>query len=170
MANTYVQIGSTVTVGSGGAASIDFTSIPGTYTDLVVKASLRGTSASYWNNTLLRFNGSSSNYTQRILANADGSAVSAAVSVTSINYIYEVGASSTATTFGNAEIYIPNYTAAINKSVSIDTVTENNGTQILLGLTAGLWSDTSAITSIKLTADVAYAQYSTATLYGIKKN
>ena len=36
MANTYVAI-ATVTVGSGGAASIDFTSIPATYTDLVVK-------------------------------------------------------------------------------------------------------------------------------------
>jgi hypothetical protein len=35
MANTYTLIASSVTVGSGGAANIEFTSIPATYTDLV---------------------------------------------------------------------------------------------------------------------------------------
>ena len=40
MANTFVLLAST-TVGSGGASSIDFTSIPATYTDLVVKVSGR---------------------------------------------------------------------------------------------------------------------------------
>ena len=40
MAVTHNLI-STITVGSGGAASIDFTSIPQTYTDLLVKISLR---------------------------------------------------------------------------------------------------------------------------------
>jgi hypothetical protein len=42
MANTYEAI-ATVEVGSGGAADIEFTSIPGTYTDLVLKLSARGT-------------------------------------------------------------------------------------------------------------------------------
>ena len=45
MANTFEQI-TTVTVGSGGASSIDFTSIPQTYTDLVIKTSARNTSTS----------------------------------------------------------------------------------------------------------------------------
>jgi hypothetical protein len=36
MATTYEIIAS-VTVGSGGAANIEFTSIPATYTDLVLK-------------------------------------------------------------------------------------------------------------------------------------
>jgi hypothetical protein len=40
MANTYEAI-ATVTVGSGGATDIEFTSIPGTYTDLLIKSSLR---------------------------------------------------------------------------------------------------------------------------------
>jgi hypothetical protein len=40
MALTYTAI-KTVTVGSGGAANIDFTSIPQTYTDLVLKVSAR---------------------------------------------------------------------------------------------------------------------------------
>jgi hypothetical protein len=39
MANTYEAI-ATVEVGSGGAADIEFTSIPGTYTDLAIKRSL----------------------------------------------------------------------------------------------------------------------------------
>jgi hypothetical protein len=36
MANTYEAI-ATVEVGSGGASTIDFTSIPSTYTDLVLR-------------------------------------------------------------------------------------------------------------------------------------
>ena len=40
MAVTFTQIAS-VTVGSGGAASIDFTSIPSTYTDLCIKTSIK---------------------------------------------------------------------------------------------------------------------------------
>ena len=42
MANTYVLISSS-TVGSGGAASIDFSSIPATYTDLVLKLCMTNT-------------------------------------------------------------------------------------------------------------------------------
>jgi hypothetical protein len=67
------------------------------------------------------------------------------------------------------EIYFPNYASATNKSFSIDSVTENNATLANQFLTAGLWSNTAAITSITLLAasgNLAY--YSTASLYGIK--
>ena len=80
----------------------------------------------------------------------------------------KVGA--TASTFGNAEIYIPNYASSNNKSVSADFVSETNAADAIFGLTAGLWANTSAITSIKLTPAAAFAQYSTATLYGIKNS
>ena len=43
MASTYIPI-ATVTVGSGGATNIEFTSIPNTYTNLIILTSLRGTS------------------------------------------------------------------------------------------------------------------------------
>ena len=50
MANTYIKIASN-TVGSGGVSSITFSSIPQTYTDLVIKASVR-TSRGFTNDAL----------------------------------------------------------------------------------------------------------------------
>jgi hypothetical protein len=80
----------------------------------------------------------------------------------------------TASTFSNGEFYIPNYASANNKSVSFDSVTENNkATDQILALNAGLWADSAAITSIKLEVNGGtynISQYSSATLYGIKNS
>ncbi len=165
MANTYTLI-SSVTVGSGGAASIDFTSIPATYTDLFVKISARTNRAAPVDGVNISFNGSTSSFTGRYLE-SDGSS---AYSGTSTRFAASaVGNTATASTFGNSDIYIPNYTSSNNKSFSGDTVTENNATSALADLVAVLWSNTSAITSIALTPLVGttFDQYSTAYLYGI---
>jgi hypothetical protein len=157
---------------NASAASVTFASIPQSgYTDLKIVASSRDTNTgAYWSNIFLTFNNNTANYSTRLLGNADGSAVSATSgSSTYIQYGYSVSPSSTASTFSNTEIYIPNYTGNTNKSVSIDSVTENNGTQILLSLAAGLWSNTAAITSITLTAanSSSFTANSTFSLYGI---
>ena len=169
MANTYTLIASS-TVGAGGATSVEFTSIPSTYTDLLVKISSRDTqTTAYWSNIFFTFNNSASGYSERILANTDGSVVSAnKTSQAQLSYVYGTDTSSTSSTFGNSEIYIPNYTSSNNKSVSMDSVSENNGTQIILGLAAGLWANSAAITSIKFTPNTKFAQYATFYLYGIK--
>ena len=171
MATTYVQI-ATVSVGSGGAATVDFTSIPSTYTDLLIKMSLRGPTgyASDTMDTYLRFNGTTTNYSDKLLYGTGSAAASISETPTGINFRV-VGKNSTASTFGNAEAYIPNYTASVNKSVSIDAVTENNATSVLTQLEAGLWSNTAAINQITLVPfTTGFAQYSTATLYGISKS
>lgn len=160
---------SAVTVGSGGAATIDFTSIPSTYTDLVLKASLRGPTgyASDTMDTYLRFNGTTTNYSDRLLYGTGSAAASLSETPTGINFRV-VGQNSTASTFGNAEIYIPNYAGSTNKSVSVDAVTENNATSVLTQLEAGLWSNTAAINQITLVPfTTGFAQYSTAYLYGV---
>ena len=74
-----------------------------------------------------------------------------------------------ANSFSNSSWYIPNYTSSNFKSVSVDTLTGNNGADILMGFTAGLFSSTSAITSIKIKNEAAslYVQNTTAYLYGI---
>ena len=78
---------------------------------------------------------------------------------------------STASTFGSTEIYIPNYASANYKSYSIDSTEEENNATSYMQLYAGLWSDTSAITQVTLTFSTGdAAQYSTATLYGIKSS
>jgi hypothetical protein len=77
---------------------------------------------------------------------------------------------STASTFSNSSFYIPNYADSNNKTVSIDSVTENNGTIAFLGLSAFLWSNTAAITTVQLRLGYGnFVQHTTATLYGIKK-
>ena len=163
----------TVTVGSGGAASIEFTNIPQTYTDLVIKASLRDTRTdSPVTDVALTFNNSATGYSMRMIYGDGSSAGSASSSGASrITGFYENTNQTTSNTFSNNEIYIPNYTSSNNKSTSIDGVTENNATTIYASLVAGLWANSSAITSIKLVPAVgslSYVQYSTATLYGIK--
>jgi hypothetical protein len=170
---TYKKIAS-VTVGSGGAASIDFTSIPATYTDLLVMFSGRGDAPNTQASVTIQFNANASSYASRWVR-GNGSAASSGVDTYGTDEIYigEVpAATATTSTFGNACIYIPNYTVAANKSVSIDMVSENNATQAWTYLTAGLWSNTDSITSIKLLHQGAaiFVQHSTATLYGIKKD
>lgn len=168
MANTY-QLISSVTVGSGGAASIDFTSIPATYTDLVVKMSLRGTSAATYAAVKVQFNGSTSNLSCKQLF-GDGASANSSSSATQILFDTDA-ANNTASTFGNHEMYIPNYAGSTNKSVSIDSVMEQNGTTAYAELVAGLWANTSAINQVTIAPTANnFAQHSSAYLYGIKNS
>ena len=169
MANTYIPI-ATVIVGSGGAANIEFTSIPATYTDLAIAFSIRGTLNAGSGVTYLQFNNdtTSANYVYKRLLGSG----SAASSAGGDDYIVDVvqGDNATANTFGSEYIYIPNYAGSTYKSVSNDFVGENNGTLAYMGFMAFLWESTSAITSIKLSGNGSLKQYSSATLYGIKKD
>jgi len=172
MANTFELI-SSVTVGSGGAASIDFTSIPSTYTDLCLKWSLRSSrSADVGDEIFVKFNGNGSSYSSRYLLGYGNSTGSGTGGSTQINRTWADSNNATSSTFANGEIYIPNYAGSNYKSASIDSVTENNATSVYTSLTAGLWSNTAAITQITLTPEVGpnWLQYSTAYLYGISKN
>lgn len=169
MANTYEAI-ATVTVGSGGAATIDFTSIPGTYTDLLVKISGRNTSSGRFINVTFNSDTTAANYEGRYIEGNGASASSAADQDQTVGYVSV--SSYTASTFGNSEFYIPNYAnTSTYKSFSADGVMENNATTAFMGLFAGLWKSNSAITSISLAlSSNNFAQYSTATLYGIKNS
>lgn len=168
MANTYTLIASS-TVGSGGAASIDFSSIPSTYTDLVLKLSTRTAAAVTLQAINISFNGSTSSFTSRTLEAEVPAVASFSNGANLVGYAN--GGSSTASTFNNLEIYIPNYAGSNNKSYSVDTVLEQNATYGVLTLSAGLRSNTAAITSISfaLTAN-NFAEYSTAYLYGISNS
>ena len=162
---TYTLI-SSVTVGSGGAANIEFTSIPSTYTDLVIKNSLRATGAT--SGGFLTFNNNTTGYSERLLYGTGSASGSANNSGAGFVWAFETVLSTyTANTFSNGDIYIPNYTSSNYKSVSVDNVQENNATASDQYLVAGLWSNTSAITSIKLASGSTFAQHSTAYLYGI---
>jgi hypothetical protein len=167
MANTFKKI-QTVTVGAGGAASIDFTSIPQTYTDLKIVVSARSTYSALTDTLFVKPNGLTTNGSSRWVI-GDGLNAGASSSA-AFNYVREInGNTATASTFASVEIYAPNYTSSNYKSFSSEGVTENNaGVGVRTGITAGLWSSTAAITSITLTATNGdFVQYSTATLYGV---
>lgn len=170
MATTYEAI-ATVTVGAGGAATFGFTSIPATFTDLLILASVRSDRPSNSiDNGWVYFNSdtTSGNYTKRRLW-GDGSAVYSATTY-DLDY-YCPGSTATASTFGNLYYYIPNYAGSNNKSFSVDSSQENNATIAINNFTAGLWSSSSAITSITFDLNNgSFVQHSNATLYGIKNS
>lgn len=164
MTMTLVQ---TVTVGPSGAASIEFTGIAGTATDLLILFSTRSDTAGSNLGVPVRFNNdtNSANYASRALYGDGGTAGS----FTSTMQIASPGTGNTANTFNNGSLYISNYASSSAKSVSADYVYENNATTANQYIWAGTWSGTAAITSIKLTGSVNFAQYSTASLYTITK-
>lgn len=165
MAN--MELITSVTVGSGGASSVTLPAtgtIPQTYTDLKIVASVRGTASTVNQSYTVTFNGSST--TGLTMKRVYGNGASAASD--SNTTLEGVGSTATASTFSNDEIYIPNYAGSNNKSFSVDNVGENNATTAYALLQAGLRSNTDAITSIVLTSSAGnFAEGSTFYLYGI---
>jgi hypothetical protein len=165
MANTYEAI-ATVTVTGATAANIEFTSIPATYTDLLLVISARTNRANVADGYLIKPNNTSP--TVKYIT-GDGST---AYSGTDYSGIFPA-ANATASTFGNSAAYFPNYAnTSYNKSFSVDDVSENNATTAYTTLSANLYSSTSAIASIRIESinAASFVQYSTATLYGIKNS
>jgi hypothetical protein len=160
------------------ATEISFTSIPQTFTDLYLVVSARSTGTAN-NYTGLKINGVNTNQSSRFLYGT-GSGVGSVSLTGASDYnliAYMSLSTDTASTFASSTFYIPNYTAAIAKSVSIEAVTENNATGANQEIMAGLWNSTAAITSLgvisvagsSLQASGNLAQYTSATLYGILK-
>jgi hypothetical protein len=150
-------------------ASVTFNNIPQTgYTDLKVVISSRSNGGgSAWSDIIIKPNNSTSSISTRVLYGT-GSAAGSATFTTGIPAVGE-GLTGTANTFGNAEIYIPNYTSSNFKSFSADSVSENNATSSLAQLGAMLWSDTAAITSLVFTDFNSgnFLANSTFSLYGL---
>lgn len=168
MANTYEFISSS-TVGSTAVSTITFSNIPQTYTDLSILCSLRGNrTGAVADAPWVKFNNSSTSPTNKRIYGTGSSALSDSAAYTLAN-----AASSTSNTFANISFYIPNYAGSNNKAFFIDSAVENNATEAYASIQAGLWSDTAAITSIEFNLAVfgtSFVQYSSITLYGIKKD
>jgi hypothetical protein len=157
----------TKTLGTA-AASIEFTSIPQTFTDLVVLMSCRTNRALIIDGLVLNLNGSAVSFTGRKLQ-GDGSSPGTETTTTEVGHA--PGNTATANTFSNVYLYIPNYTGSTNKSLSSDAVSENNATAAYQTLYAVLWSNTAAITSLRIAPLVGteLSIGSTISLYGITK-
>jgi hypothetical protein len=161
---------------NASAASVTFANIPQTgYTDLVLKVSGRDDRSSQPNGDFaiqVGYNGTintGSIYSQRRIYGTGAAAGSDSTSSTSLPLGMLNSSTSTASTFGNNEVYIPNYTSSNFKSVSCDGVSENNATTAFAIMNAGLISTTNPITDIKIVSYLGtnLLQYSTFSLYGL---
>ncbi len=173
MANTYTLIASNTL--SSSAASVTFSSIPSTYTDLVLKISARTTSTGTQDTFAMQFNNTTANYSI-IYIEGTGSSVSSGglFNATTRTDVTVTGNGSTSNTFSNIEIYIPSYTVSQNKPSSVFSVNERNASSAIMQVTANLWRNTATISSIKLDA-LTYSGYnfvsdSSFFLYGIKNS
>jgi hypothetical protein len=156
------------------ASNVEFTSIPGTgYTDLLLVISARSDRSGFDSDLIeMTFNSSTTGYSWRQLYGNGSSAASYSYTTAYVSGGRCTGAASTSSTFGNSECYIPNYAGSTNKSISMTGVGETNATTAGMDAVAGLWSNTAAITSIKLTASgsgVTFASGSSFFLFGISK-
>lgn len=174
MAITYELIASNTLTTS--AASVTFSSIPTTYTDLVVRISARSDRASVMNEEIrMRFNNSSaSNYGHTALW-GDGSVATSDFQANQgeIRKMRQATASTaTSNTFGNTEIYIPNYLSSARKPIGATGVSESNSASgPILGVTAGLWNLTDAVNRIDILLQVgSFVSGSSFFLYGIKNS
>jgi hypothetical protein len=168
MANTYTLIeAKTLTTTT---ASVTFSSIPSTYTDLLLRISSR--SNDIYNEVHFRFNGSSTSYSYRTVYGTGSSTVSSNASNNELQgNAVQALSSQTANTFGSIDLYIPNYLSSNYKSTSGNSTQENNATASQAMLGSGLWSNTAAITSIQAFPSVgSFVQYSNFYLYGIKNS
>lgn len=170
-----MELISTTTVGAGGSSSITFSSIPGTYTDLRLVLTCRNTGSgnSY---IQLQMNSVTTGYETRILR-GESSVSSTTGTAVGLNNIFwtgmTAGSTLTANSFTSVHIYIPNYAGSTAKTFSSEYSKEtNDNTYFENGIAAGSCTSTAAITSLTLSlylSGATFAQYSSASLYGILK-
>jgi len=172
MPSTYTLIASNVLTTT--TATVTFSSIPQTYTDLVLRISAR-TGRTDPDYILLTFNSdttsSGTTYSDTYMLGSGSTTTSGRDS--SGATIYDVGipgVNQTSNTFSSTEIYIPNYTVSANKPFSSFSVTENNATAADIWAGANLWRNTAAVTQINMTAVSSYVAGSSFYLYGIKNS
>lgn len=159
---------------SSDTASITFSNIPQTYTDLLIVTSLRSSRSANQDSVLYRFNSSSTDYSYRQLYGGagGGSPVTGSTSGSAGFVGIFPATNNTTNTFGSQQFYISNYTSSIAKSVSSESVAVNNAsTNFQLDVVASLWNNTAAITSISLLSENSanFVQNSSATLYGVNR-
>lgn len=162
----------TVTVGSGGASSIEFTSIPGTYQHLQVRGIGRTNRNAARDALALTVNGSSgTNYAgHELFGNGSSTGAYGEADVGRVVTYEFAGATATAELFGAVVLDILDYAStAKNKTFRMFGGLDRNGAG-LVNIHSGLWKSTDAITSVKLAVIDAtlIAQHSTFALYGVK--
>ena len=160
MPATYENI-ATTTITAATAASVNFSSIASTFTDLILVIQADENVASA-HSVYLRFNGDSGNNYSRTLVFGDGSSAGSARSSNASGIAVNIGSEID----NNINIHhIMNYSNATTNKTVLSRTNNNNGT---VGV-VGLWRNTAAINQITIVPITgSLVQNSTFTLYGIK--
>lgn len=158
-----------ITVGAGGAASIEFTGIPQDGVDLVLKLAMRTNRAANTDSVKIQINNNTGSIYTHLRLQGNGSSVLTGSYTGTESYVIVNGNNDTANTFGNADFLISNYTSSNDKSATSDAVNENNATLAYQDLKAHLFADTNPVSSVQLapSGGTLFLQYSTASLYMI---
>jgi len=147
-----------------GNSSVTFSSIPSTYTDLKIIFISKG-NPSFYPTLFMTFNGdTATNYSQTVIyGNGSSAASNRSTDQQRINITAHISIQEQPVFF---DINIFRYADSINKTVLFNNAQDKNGTgAVTLG--AGLWRNTSIISSINFTTNTWFYD-GTATLYGIK--
>lgn len=167
---TITKLATYTVTASGGDSTIVFTNIPQVYTDLYIVVSLRSL-YNGWADGYLRFgNGGTTEYkTFKSDIPSGASTETYTVGPTGDFSPYSLGGPNLpANHFNNATIYIPNYTSGSFKTFISEYSVVNSTDDCRVGHAAGIWSNTSPITTATFSVAAGFAQYSSATLYGVK--
>jgi hypothetical protein len=170
MPSTYTLISSNVL--STAAASVTFSAIPSTYTDLVLRWSVRDSNVSFFANFSVTLNSDTTNNSYTFMRGIGATPTTSR----STGYIglyggFNNGSQTTANSFSNGEMYIPNYAGTTNKPASAFNTSETNDTSnATIYAVASLNTGTSAVTALTLNPSATFLSGSSFYLYGIKNS
>jgi hypothetical protein len=156
MTSTYEMIATTTT--SGSASTVSFTSIPATYTDLVI---IMNFSLSINAEVYIRFNSDSAGNYSRTYIEGNGSSASSARN-NNLSQINILGRST-------QMINIINFMNYANTTTFKTLLARFSSPSEIVGAEVGMWRNTNAITTIGLSLSAGnFTNGSVITLYGIK--
>jgi len=170
--SSYESI-ATTTIGSGGASTITFSSIPSTYTHLQVRYLARTNRADVQDLIRFRFNSDSgTNYAYHWLRGDGATADASNASSTASPWTAIIaGGNASASQFGAGVSDVLDYKNT-NKYKTTRTLSgvDTNSADGRIMFLSNLWMNTAAITSIEIAPNygTSFNQYSSFALYGIK--
>jgi hypothetical protein len=169
--SAYDALG-TITVPSGGAASVTLSGIPTGYKHLQLRVIGRTNRANVEDGLYIRFNGDTSGSYNAHVLRGNGTNASSFLATTTTDTKIESygmpGNSATSGIFGAAVMDLLDYTDTNKKKVTRMLTGDDRNGSGWIELNSGLWNNTSAVTSITLFAIGSWLEYSQFALYGVK--
>jgi hypothetical protein len=178
MADTYTLINKIEVVTGASQATLTFTSIPATYTDLELRISCRSTTNLGTDTLAIRFNSDTgSNYYTTLLQGYGSSGASGAqVGLGTQGWMGLIeDTANGANIYSSHIVRLADYAGARNKTVLSDAYSSTNNAAALLRLFGDTWNNSSAINRIDINilsagSGYVFGQYTNAYLYGIKNS